>query len=101
MNLNTPTIPTLETDKIAHWNLTIEFQAQALGISHHLNDINYQPDHFQDRSVAAVTGAILSSLPHNIASAIITHGTSINHASLIRKVHDHVTTRSAADHQSL
>lgn len=69
MNLHTPTNPILEPDNIAHLKLTIECQAQALGISRHINDINYQPDYFQHRSVAALTGAKLSSLPHNLASA--------------------------------
>lgn len=100
MNLHTPTIPTLQPGKIAHRILTVEWQAQELGISQQIHVSYCEPDHFQHRSVAALTGAILVRLPPKLASEIITHGKVINPARPIRKVHEHVTTKSAAGQQA-
>lgn len=101
MNFDTPRIPHLDKDHIEPWHRSIHWETPALGIAHHVNEINYQSYQFHHLSVAVLTSAMLSSLPKSVLSANITRGKEINPAFLIEKKYNHITTKSAADQKAL
>lgn len=101
MNYHAPSLPTLNTGNMAAWKLAIDCEAQVLGIEEHVANPDYQPDPFQHRSVAALTGAIIYSLPQDVASAVINPGSGINPAKLILCIQEHIRTQSEADHEAL
>lgn len=72
MNLPEPTMPPLDTINMTPWNLPIDSDAQEMGITHHLNDPNYQPDQFKHRSVAEFKVAIMTCIPKKSYPAILT-----------------------------
>lgn len=101
MQFHNPTIPTLNIDNVAPWTIAIQCEAQAMGIYDQVMNNNYEPDPYLHRSVAALTSTIISSLPTDIAAALITHGTPINPARLIQQVHRHVSRQSESDQLAL
>lgn len=101
MNLQTPYVPDLYPDKISPWHPVIDFQAQGLAMSEQNNNVNYHTDQLQHMAVAAMTGAMLASLPKQISSEIITRRTVINPAILIQKVSNYITKEFAADQHRL
>lgn len=65
-NYLTPRIPTLDINNSAPWHLAFEYQPQALGIAHHIRNPGYLPDAFQHCAEAALTSAIITSLPTSV-----------------------------------
>lgn len=83
------------------------FQAQSLGVSHHINDLSYTPDNFQQISSIYL-------YPHTPARSLPPfpnqyHRSSSNghiHKPLcftteLQNIDNHVTARSSADQQEL
>lgn len=61
-----------------------------MGIYDHEISPNYQPDPYVHHSVAALTSAIISSIPTDVAAAIIKQTMQINPELLEQEVHTHV-----------
>lgn len=97
MNVQTSYVPELDPDNISPWHLAIDCRGQALGIPTPINNLKYQPEQFQHRPVAALTGAIHASLHKKCCSEMITSDTVINPVILIENVYNHIYKTNATD----
>lgn len=54
--------------------MEIKYEAENLNISAHIEKINYTPDPLIHRAVSALPRVIVSSIPKEVASAVLTSG---------------------------
>lgn len=100
-HIHTPRLPILDMTSVSTWLLEVHSEAVALGVSSTVVDQLYEYDSIHHCSVAALTRAIIASLPKEVVNAIATPKSPINPARIINQVQICYQTCTEAEHSAL
>lgn len=97
----TPFYPKLCTTNIHSWILSILRKATALSVEQPIAYENFFADVEKARAVSALTSAVISSLPDETSTAIVTSDLPVSPNHIIAAMEALVLHTSHADHQTL